>query len=61
MESTVWMSPKWYRWTYLLDRSRATYLEKRPVGTVGEGEGGVNWGSNTEMRALAQVKQTDSW
>ena len=61
MEFMVQMSPKCYGWTYVLDRSRATYLEQRPVGTAGEGEGGVNWGSDTETRALAQVKRTDSW
>ena len=39
---------KWYWWTYLQGRNREADIEKRVVDTVGKGEGGMKWGSNTE-------------
>ena len=42
--------------TYLQDSSGDADIENRPVDTVGEGEGGTNWGSSMETYTLPHVK-----
>ena len=52
---------KWYWWTYLQGKSREADIENRPVDTVGEGEGGMNWESSIETYTLLYVKQIAIW
>ena len=49
-----------YWWTYLQGSNGAANIEIRHVGTVGEGEGGMNWNSNTEAYTAPYVKQMAS-
>ena len=51
---------KWYRWSYLQCRNRDADIENRHVGPVGDGAGGTNWQSNTEICTLPCVKQLAS-
>ena len=46
--------------TYLQGGNRDADTEKEPVGTVGEGEGGMNWESSADIYKLPCVKQTAS-
>ena len=41
---------------YLQGSNRDAYTESRPVGTEGEGEGGMNWESGIETYTLLYVK-----
>ena len=51
---------RWYWWTYLQGSNGEANIENRLVGTVGEGEGGMNWDSNSEAYTALYVKQTAS-
>ena len=52
----TWNLEKWYSWTYLQGRNRDTDIENRPVGTVVEGKGRINWENNIETYMLPYVK-----
>ena len=45
----IWNLEKWYWWTYFQGRHRDADIENRLVDIVGEGEGGENWQSSTEI------------
>ena len=44
----IWNLEKLYWWTYFQGRNRDADIENRFVNTVGEGEGGTKWESNSE-------------
>ena len=52
----IWNLERWYWWTYLQGSDGDTDVDNRPVNTVGEGEGGVNWDSSLETYTLPYVK-----
>ena len=42
-------SRKWYWWTYLQARNRDADVQNGLVGTVGVGEGGMNWKGSIDI------------
>ena len=60
LHTYTWNLEKQYRWTYSQGRNGDADMENGPVGTVGEGEGGMNWGSCTDRYTLSGVKQVTS-
>ena len=50
----------WYWWTYLQGRNRDANVANELVDTVGEGKGGTNWKSSTEIHTPPCTKQRAS-
>ena len=48
---------KWYWWNYLQGRNGDAEVENGLVDTVGDGEGGTNWKSSTDIHTLPCVTQ----
>ena len=57
ISACVWSLERWCWWTYLWGKNRGIDIEKSFVGTVGEGEGGMNWESSMETYTLPCVTQ----
>ena len=55
-ELNWWNLERRYWWIYLQGSSGDADIRSRLVDTVGEGEGGTNWKSNTETHTLPYVK-----
>ena len=55
-----WDLEKWYWWTYLQGRNRDAAIEKRPVDTVREREGGINWEQRGNIH-IALWKTDSQW
>ena len=39
----MWNIRKGYKWTYLQNRNRVTYVENKLIVTRGKGGGGIHW------------------
>ena len=53
----IWNLEKRYWWTYFAGQQRRPDIGNRLVGSVGEGEGEMNWKRSTETYILPYVKQ----
>ena len=58
--ATTWNIEIWHWWMYLQGNNGDTDTENRLVGTVGEGESGMNWESSMEIYTIPNVKQRAS-
>ena len=56
----IWNLERWYWWNYLQSSKGDADIENRLLDTVGKGEEGMNWKSNTETYTLPCVKQIAS-
>ena len=48
IKAYTWNLERWYWWTYLQGSNGDADIQNRLMNTVGEGEGGTNWGSVIE-------------
>ena len=53
----MWNLKKWYKWTYLQNRSRVTDVENKLMVTKGEMGGGINWEIGIDIYTLLYIEQ----
>ena len=53
----MWNLKKWYKWTYLQNRTRITDVENNLMITKGERGKGINWEVGIDIYILLYIKQ----
>ena len=53
IKAYTWNLGKWYWWTQLQGRNEDTDIKNRLMDAGGEGEGGTNWESGTDIYTLS--------
>ena len=52
----MWNLKKWYKWTYLQNRNRATDVENKLLVTRGKRGEGINWEIGIDIYTLLYIK-----